>query len=585
MAVTWNPGPGPTSGNDTGTSDATSDSLSGGAGNDTIDGGAGNDTIDGGTGDDSILGGAGDDNIQGDGTVVFDGAVTNGDFSGAFTNSYNISGWTLTNTVGGGELRRGTFHSAFMDGPHLIWGAGDNDIETDQAAETTVTTTAGQDYRMTYDIGVSGSTTGTYTMLAEVRDVATNALLGSREVSLTGGQKQTLTVDYAATGTQTKLIFRPAADNVSDDEISDLLLDSVSNAVVNIHDSIDGGDGNDIIDGGSGNDSIIGGDGEDTILGGDGNDTIGGGAGADVLTGGNDADYLMIGDGDTVDGGTGQSTGTDFDRLILEDGTVLTAQNRYSVWDDNDGDTGVNSLTVDGDGNSYSGEIVLLAGAGAQAGQVITVNEIEGIICFGGDTGILTDMGYIAADELEVGDLIQTVDDGLQPVRWIGKRKLGEMVLDAYPKLRPIRICAGALGQGLPEEPVWVSPQHRVLVRGKVAEKMFGESEVLVAAKQLVLLDGIDIDFDVDEITYVHILLDEHQIVFAEGAEMESLYTGPQTLEMLTDEQYEEVVALFPEVEEIDEDNLPFSARPIIPNRQARNMIMRLRKGNRRILM
>jgi hypothetical protein len=131
---------------------------------------------------------------------------------------------------------------------------------------------------------------------------------------------------------------------------------------------------------------------------------------------------------------------------------------------------------------------------------------------------------------------------------------------------------------------VLVSPQHRVLVRGKVAEKMFGEPEVLVAAKQLVLLDGIDIDFDVEEITYVHFLLDDHHIVFAEGAEMESLYTGPQALKMLTSEQREEVLAIFPQLVDIDEHNLPFSARMLIPGNKARNMVMRLKRNKKKVL-
>ena len=35
-----------------------------------------------------------------------------------------------------------------------------------------------------------------------------------------------------------------------------------------------------------------------------------------------------------------------------------------------------------------------------------------------------------------------------------------------------------------------VSPQHRVLVRSRTAQKVFGTDEVLVAAKQLLLLQN-----------------------------------------------------------------------------------------------
>lgn len=56
---------------------------------------------------------------------------------------------------------------------------------------------------------------------------------------------------------------------------------------------------------------------------------------------------------------------------------------------------------------------------------------------------------------------------------------------------------------------------------------MFGTDEVLVAAKQLLQLDGIDIATDVERVDYYHILFDRHEVMILNGAETESLYTGP----------------------------------------------------------
>ncbi len=89
---------------------------------------------------------------------------------------------------------------------------------------------------------------------------------------------------------------------------------------------------------------------------------------------------------------------------------------------------------------------------------------------------------------------------------------------------------AGALGPGHPARPLVVSPQHRILVRSAIAQRMFGSAEVLVAAKQLLSLDGIDVAQDLETVEYFHILFDRHEIVFAKGTETESLYTGPQAL-------------------------------------------------------
>ena len=86
-----------------------------------------------------------------------------------------------------------------------------------------------------------------------------------------------------------------------------------------------------------------------------------------------------------------------------------------------------------------------------------------------------------------------------------------------------------------------------MMVRGAAAELLFGEAEVLVAAKHLVNDDTIRVVRRA-EINYVHFLFDKHQIVFAEGCPAESLYPGKQTLGVVEEESREEILALFPEL-------------------------------------
>lgn len=217
----------------------------------------------------------------------------------------------------------------------------------------------------------------------------------------------------------------------------------------------------------------------------------------------------------------------------------------------------------------------------------VTLNVAEGdgqldVVCFGRGTLILTANGEVAIEDLSVGDLVMTRDRGPQPIRWIGSRKLGTMSLAAHPNLRPIRIKAGALGEGLPATDLLVSPQHRVLVRSKIALKMFGTPEVLVAAKQLVLLDGIDIADDVAEVEYFHMLFDRHEVVISNGAETESLYTGPQALTSVGKAALEEIFTLFPEL--TDPSYIPQPARLLPSGRQARKMGMRHLQNNRSLV-
>lgn len=77
---------------------------------------------------------------------------------------------------------------------------------------------------------------------------------------------------------------------------------------------------------------------------------------------------------------------------------------------------------------------------------------------------------------------------------------------------------------------------------------MFGTDEVLVAAKQLCQMDGIDLAQDLDGVTYVHFLFDDHQIVVSNGAETESLHPGAQTMKSVGPAAREEIFAIFPEL-------------------------------------
>ncbi|MEW9919039.1 Hint domain-containing protein [Marimonas sp. MJW-29] len=160
-------------------------------------------------------------------------------------------------------------------------------------------------------------------------------------------------------------------------------------------------------------------------------------------------------------------------------------------------------------------------------------------VCFAKGTLIETPSGPVFIESLSEGDLVNTLDDGPQEIRWIGSRKV-----PGTGKGAPVQIAAGALGN---IRPLTVSQNHRMLVTGAMAELLFGQSEVLVAAKHLVNDRTIRI-VPCEEVTYYHFLCDAHQIIFAEGCPAESLYPGTQTLEAVDPDAREEIVALFPEL-------------------------------------
>ncbi|SDN78387.1 Hint domain-containing protein [Lutimaribacter pacificus] len=161
-----------------------------------------------------------------------------------------------------------------------------------------------------------------------------------------------------------------------------------------------------------------------------------------------------------------------------------------------------------------------------------------GPACFGLGTLIETDRGVRPIETLTAGQLVRTLDNGLQPVRWIGRT-----TVRACENYAPVHIAPGALGN---MRALIVSQQHRVLLRSWQAELMFGEPEVLVAAKHLVNGDTIHIRAG-GSVTYLHLLFDRHEVVFSEGIATES-YFADGAADRPADAQSAEILALFPEL-------------------------------------
>ena len=120
--------------------------------------------------------------------------------------------------------------------------------------------------------------------------------------------------------------------------------------------------------------------------------------------------------------------------------------------------------------------------------------------------------------------------------------------LFAMPKLRPIRFRSGALGIDRPDEELLVSPEHRMLVNGDVARALFNTSEVLVAAKDLVNGSTITVDNALREVTYVHLLLPKHQVLWANGVETESFHPANAALSALAEDDRERLLHRFPDL-------------------------------------
>ena len=256
--------------------------------------------------------------------------------------------------------------------------------------------------------------------------------------------------------------------------------------------------------------------------------------------------------------------------ILNNSGDTFNGVNITQVWD---GDT----LTIelpDGSEVTYTGVTfylesgpavftptdgqVLQDGTFVSSGFVTDSTQVDvadfGPTCFTPGTTIQTPTGLRRIEDLQVGDLDETLDQGPQPIR---------MVLDdtfrAVGHLAPIHFATGAIGN---DAPLIASPQHRVLISGWRAEFFYGQEDVLVAAVHLVNGDTIR-QVGGGVVRYIHLLFDDHQIVYGQGVPSESCYPSH-----LAQGAEAEVIALFPQLGPDADMALPF-VRPVLGRTEA----------------
>jgi autotransporter passenger strand-loop-strand repeat protein len=146
------------------------------------------------------------------------------------------------------------------------------------------------------------------------------------------------------------------------------------------------------------------------------------------------------------------------------------------------------------------------------------VDQITYAACYVRGTRVLTDRGDVAVEALRVGEFVVTASGGRRPIVWIGHRGLD---LARHPDplaVKPVRVRAGAFGEGSPRRDLWLSPGHNVAFAGALMP-----ISALINAASVAQMDW-------DRVEYWHVELDAHDILLAEGLPAESyLDTGNRT--------------------------------------------------------
>ena len=140
-----------------------------------------------------------------------------------------------------------------------------------------------------------------------------------------------------------------------------------------------------------------------------------------------------------------------------------------------------------------------------------TASGVITVACFAEGTRIATVHGEVAVEALVPGDLLPIADGGgVLPVRWIGRRRVDCRRHPEPLAVYPVRVRAGALGDGQPHRDVRLSPDHAIYLWGK-----------LIPIR--CLINGTTIVQEaVDSVRYFHVELSRHAVILAEGLACES---------------------------------------------------------------
>ena len=483
---------GDSTGAQTGNAGSDDDYVLAGGGNDTVDAGAGDDAVYGEGGDDSLLGDVGNDTLIG-----------------------GIGADTLRGGIGDDSLQGGAGDDDLYgdeDDDTILGGAGDDTIDGGLGADLI----AGGDGADS----ISGND-GDDTIKGGAGDDWLRGSVGNDE--MWGGEGD----DYIWSGYDDDTIR--IENNFGNDTISAEGIGEVSGDVLDLSLVTD-----DLTIDLTGSDPEAGtfSDGvstasfeeiENIVLGG-GRDTIklADLSGADRVIG---FDMTDAGDGSTRDQ-------LDVSQVTSDYGTTPVTASDVIVTDTNGDGSGDAILTFP------NGESITLVGVTPdQVDSIAELNAI-GIPCFTPGTLITTASGQVAVEDIAAGDLVQTVDNGLQPVIWARHQHLRPEDLARDPGLRPVIIRRLAFGN---QRRMRVSPQHGLvwaaaggrLIRAKHAAEYLGS-----AAARL--------DMACRDVTYIHLMFERHQLIYAEGAPAEAFYPGPMALKSLDVDTICDLMAVMP---------------------------------------
>jgi hypothetical protein len=135
--------------------------------------------------------------------------------------------------------------------------------------------------------------------------------------------------------------------------------------------------------------------------------------------------------------------------------------------------------------------------------------------CFLKGTKISTPSGDRLVQELQIGDEVHTLS-GRKTIKWIGYSKFTKEEGRAWQdNVMPVRVARFAIGDHTPHRDLYLSPLHCIFFNESLIPVMYLVNEASIAQGMPSGMSAIE---------YYHVELDTHEVIYAEGALVESFF-------------------------------------------------------------
>jgi len=199
---------------------------------------------------------------------------------------------------------------------------------------------------------------------------------------------------------------------------------------------------------------------------------------------------------------SGFGAGDVIDETLISGGTLSTVTSAGQTFETINGAAFPETFVFDG--TAIAANIALVSDGGTG------VELVYQVACFVTGTLIETETGPRAVETLAEGDLVVTRTGELQPIVWMGRRHIGSSQHPLAQKFWPVRVQAGAFADQSPRRDLYLSPEHAIFHEGTLFPIGNLANDTTIAQVPRT------------EVTYWHIELATHDVVLAEGLEVET---------------------------------------------------------------